>query len=103
MASKAEAKAKKKRAPAQVDDNVDYQAMVDEDRMVDPNQRREVNANTDDEGNPIATKDTIYMAKQKSEQTINDQRAYVQGQTNRAVDEERRKARAKAAKSATRN
>ena len=76
MASKAEIKSKKKRAPAMDADG--YKAMLDEDRMEDPRPvDKEVNANTDDEGNPIATKDSIQVARQISRQMMDDQQEYM--------------------------
>lgn len=71
----AKRKVKIKRSPAEVD----YREMIDQDRMEDSRPMpKKVTANTDDEGNPIATKENIYMAKTKSAQTLADQRAYEQ-------------------------
>lgn len=70
----------KKRKPAQMEDQ-DYDEMVKEDREIDYS-KPNVNANTDDEGNPIAKKDSISMAKPKSEQTQSDYEAY-QAEMNR--------------------
>lgn len=97
MASKAEAKAKMKRKPAQMDDQTaeEIQAAIDEDRMEDPNQKKEVNANTDDEGNPIATKDSISMAKGRTRQMMDDQQEYY---NKTVLPREEAKAKALAAK-----
>jgi len=62
----------KKRKPAQMEDQ-DYEEMVNEDRQEDPNSKNE---------EPLFTKDKIYMAKPKSEQTQSDYEAY-QAEMNR--------------------
>ena len=76
---------KKKRAPAQAEmvemfDRTpeESRAMIDEDRMEDPNQsKKEVTANTDDEGNPIAVKNSIHLAKRPTAQMEADRAAYM--------------------------
>jgi len=70
------AKVKRKMVDEDFFGDTDYKEALAMDRM--EKTTKEVNANTDDEGNPIATKDKIYMTKLKSAQTVADQRAYEQ-------------------------
>jgi hypothetical protein len=76
MASKAEA-LRSKRKPASDGSPMDEQNAQDainQDYAPDTS-KPDVNANTDDEGNPIASKDTIHLGTQYSDQKYQDAEA----------------------------
>lgn len=85
MARKAKVKRKQ-----MMEDELDYAAMIDADREIDMS-RPEINANTDDMGNPIAIKDKIQIAPQKTAQQVSDFEALQAMKLQRSVEADNKK------------